>query len=206
MKTLDIAKRLLDYGFRPPTTYFPLIVDEALMIEPTETETRETLDAFAEAVETILAEAEDDPGIAQGAPYTTPCRRGRRPPPPGGQASRVGAQPSSGSALAELQHRLEQVAPALDPVQDLPGLEEPRPGVVALQGPLHLAPLERRGRGRARAGAQRVDRDGRLAAVVLAPVHQHLAGSQLPGHPGDHPVGVLSSRRATAWANGWVRS
>jgi glycine dehydrogenase subunit 2 len=75
IKTLDIAKRLLDFGMHPPTVYFPLLVDEALMVEPTETETRETLDAFAEAIEAILAEADDDPGIAQGAPYTTPVRR-----------------------------------------------------------------------------------------------------------------------------------
>jgi glycine dehydrogenase subunit 2 len=75
IKTLDIAKRLLDFRMHPPTVYFPLLVEEALMVEPTETETRETLDAFAEAIEAILAEAADDPGIAQGAPYTTPVRR-----------------------------------------------------------------------------------------------------------------------------------
>jgi glycine cleavage system P protein (glycine dehydrogenase) subunit 2 len=75
IKTLDIAKRLLDYGMHPPTVYFPLLVDEALMVEPTETETRETLDAFAEAIEAILEEGAEDPGIAQGAPYTTPVRR-----------------------------------------------------------------------------------------------------------------------------------
>jgi glycine dehydrogenase subunit 2 len=75
IKTLDIAKRLLDFGMHPPTVYFPLLVDEALMVEPTETETRETLDTFAEAIEVILAEATDDPEIAQGAPYTTPVRR-----------------------------------------------------------------------------------------------------------------------------------
>jgi glycine dehydrogenase subunit 2 len=75
IKTVDIAKRLLDYGMHPPTVYFPLLVDEALMVEPTETETRETLDAFAEAIEAILGEAAEDPGIAQGAPYTTPVRR-----------------------------------------------------------------------------------------------------------------------------------
>jgi glycine dehydrogenase subunit 2 len=75
VRTTDIAKRLLDYGFHPPTVYFPLLVDEALMVEPTETETRETLDAFADAVEEILTEAEEDPGIARNAPYTTPVRR-----------------------------------------------------------------------------------------------------------------------------------
>jgi len=75
VKTLDLAKRLLDFGFHPPTVYFPLLVDEALMVEPTETETRETLDAFAAAVGAILAEAKDDPTIAAGAPYSTPVRR-----------------------------------------------------------------------------------------------------------------------------------
>jgi glycine dehydrogenase subunit 2 len=75
IRTLDLAKRLLDHGFHPPTVYFPLLVDEALLIEPTETETRETLDAFAEGVAEILREAAEDPEIALGAPYTTPVRR-----------------------------------------------------------------------------------------------------------------------------------
>jgi glycine dehydrogenase subunit 2 len=75
LKTLDLAKRLLDFGFHPPTVYFPLLVDEALMVEPTETETRETLDAFADAVAEILREAAADPEVARLAPYTTPVRR-----------------------------------------------------------------------------------------------------------------------------------
>jgi glycine dehydrogenase subunit 2 len=75
IKTLDLAKRLLDFGFHPPTVYFPLLVDEALMVEPTETETKETLDAFADAIAEILREAAEDPEIARGAPYTTPVRR-----------------------------------------------------------------------------------------------------------------------------------
>jgi glycine dehydrogenase subunit 2 len=75
IKTLDLAKRLLDHGYHPPTVYFPLLVDEALLVEPTETETRETLDGFSEAIAKILAEAGDDPQIAQNAPYTTPVRR-----------------------------------------------------------------------------------------------------------------------------------
>jgi glycine dehydrogenase subunit 2 len=75
VRTLDLAKRLLDFGFHPPTVYFPLMVEEALMVEPTETETRETLDAFADAIAEILAEAARDPGIAAGAPYSTPVRR-----------------------------------------------------------------------------------------------------------------------------------
>jgi glycine dehydrogenase subunit 2 len=75
LATLDLAKRLLDFGFHPPTVYFPLLVAEALMVEPTETETKESLDAFADAVEQILVEAESDPEIARSAPYTTPVRR-----------------------------------------------------------------------------------------------------------------------------------
>jgi glycine dehydrogenase subunit 2 len=75
IRTLDLAKRLLDFGVHPPTVYFPLLVDEALLIEPTETETRETLDAFAEMIAEILREAAADPQIARGAPYSTPVRR-----------------------------------------------------------------------------------------------------------------------------------
>jgi glycine dehydrogenase subunit 2 len=75
IRTLDLAKRLLDHGFHPPTVYFPLLVDEALLIEPTETETRETLDAFADVVAGILREAREDPTIAREAPYSTPVRR-----------------------------------------------------------------------------------------------------------------------------------
>jgi glycine dehydrogenase subunit 2 len=75
IKTLDLAKRLLDHDVHPPTVYFPLLVDEALLIEPTETETRETLDAFADAVAAILREAAEDPEIARNAPYSTPVRR-----------------------------------------------------------------------------------------------------------------------------------
>ncbi|MBI1886436.1 MAG: aminomethyl-transferring glycine dehydrogenase subunit GcvPB [Chloroflexi bacterium] len=75
VKTLDIAKRLIDYGFHPPTIYFPLIVDEALMIEPTESESRESLDAFCEAMLAIAREAEESPEVVKGAPYTAPLRR-----------------------------------------------------------------------------------------------------------------------------------
>lgn len=72
---LDISKRLMDYGFHPPTNYFPLIVHEALMIEPTETESKQTLDAFAAAMKAIAAEARENPGLLNKAPYTTPIRR-----------------------------------------------------------------------------------------------------------------------------------
>src|SRR5438477_3199351 len=71
----DIAKRLLDLGFYAPSTYFPLIVEEALMIEPTETESKETLDAFCDAMIQIAREAQENPAIATAAPVTTPVRR-----------------------------------------------------------------------------------------------------------------------------------
>jgi glycine dehydrogenase subunit 2 len=72
---MDFAKRLLDYGFHAPTTYFPLLVPECLLIEPTETEAREELDAFVAAMMSILREAETDPAKVKGAPYTLPVRR-----------------------------------------------------------------------------------------------------------------------------------
>jgi glycine cleavage system P protein (glycine dehydrogenase) subunit 2 len=72
---MDIAKRLLDLGFYAPSTYFPLIVEEALMIEPTETESRETLDAFCDAMLQIAREAREDPKVIHDAPVTTPVRR-----------------------------------------------------------------------------------------------------------------------------------
>lgn len=75
VRTLDLAKRLLDYGFHAPTIYFPLIVPEALMIEPTETETKETLDAFVEAIKKIVQEAKENPELLHEAPHTTPVRR-----------------------------------------------------------------------------------------------------------------------------------
>ncbi len=73
--TLDIAKRLMDYGFHPPTIYFPLIVPEAMMIEPTETESKRTLDNFVDALTAIAEEARIDPELLQTAPHDTPVRR-----------------------------------------------------------------------------------------------------------------------------------
>ena len=72
---LDVAKRLMDYGFHPPTIYFPLVVPEALMIEPTETETRETLDEFADAMEAIARESADNPDLLRDAPRGRAVRR-----------------------------------------------------------------------------------------------------------------------------------
>ncbi len=75
VSALDIAKRLLDYGFHAPTIYFPLIVEEAMMIEPTETESRETLDAFADAMVKIAEEIERQPEVIRNSPQTTPISR-----------------------------------------------------------------------------------------------------------------------------------
>jgi glycine dehydrogenase subunit 2 len=75
VSTLDIAKRLMDYGYHPPTIYFPLVVPGAIMIEPTETESKETIDRFIEAMQAIAAEAEQSPDTLHQAP--TRCRRRR---------------------------------------------------------------------------------------------------------------------------------
>ena len=75
VRTLDLAKRMLDHRVHPPTVYFPLLVEEALMVEPTETETKERLDHFAAVIRSILEEAAEDPEIAKNAPHTTPVRR-----------------------------------------------------------------------------------------------------------------------------------
>jgi len=73
--TRDIAKRLLDFGFHAPTIYFPLIVEEALMIEPTETESKQTLDFFIDAMVAIAREAEESPDTVKTAPHNTPLSR-----------------------------------------------------------------------------------------------------------------------------------
>ena len=72
---MDVAKRLIDLGYHPSTVYFPLVVDEAMMVEPTETETKETLEAFAAAMRQAAAEARTDPDLLHEAPVTTPVRR-----------------------------------------------------------------------------------------------------------------------------------
>jgi glycine dehydrogenase subunit 2 len=75
VNAMDFAKRLLDYGFHAPTTYFPLLVPECLLIEPTETESKETLDGFITALEHIQREAESDPALVKGAPHSLPVKR-----------------------------------------------------------------------------------------------------------------------------------
>ena len=72
---MDVAKRLLDFGFHAPTTYFPLLVPECLLIEPTETETKEELDHFCDAMTAIRREMEQDPEKLRSAPHTMPVRR-----------------------------------------------------------------------------------------------------------------------------------
>ena len=73
--TLDVAKRLLDFGFHAPTIYFPLLFHQAIMIEPTETESLETLDAFIDVMKKIAAEAAEDPAILKAAPHNAPITR-----------------------------------------------------------------------------------------------------------------------------------
>jgi glycine dehydrogenase subunit 2 len=75
VRAMDLAKRLIDLGYHPSTVYFPLVVEEAMMVEPTETETRETLDTFAAAVHRAVGEARSDPDLMHRAPVTTPVRR-----------------------------------------------------------------------------------------------------------------------------------
>jgi glycine dehydrogenase subunit 2 len=75
VNAMDFAKRLLDYGFHAPTTYFPLLVPECLLIEPTETESKQELDAFIDALIAIQHEAQREPEKVKGAPYTLPVRR-----------------------------------------------------------------------------------------------------------------------------------
>ncbi|MNC22763.1 putative glycine dehydrogenase (decarboxylating) subunit 2 [compost metagenome] len=75
VRTLDVAKRLLDFGYHPPTVYFPLTVEECMMIEPTETESKETLDGFIETMIQIVKEAQETPEIVINAPHTTEISR-----------------------------------------------------------------------------------------------------------------------------------
>ena len=75
VRAMDVAKRMIDLGFHPSTVYFPLVVEEAMMMEPTETETKETLEAFAAALLQVAGEAATDPELLHEAPVTTPVRR-----------------------------------------------------------------------------------------------------------------------------------
>ena len=101
---LDIAKRLIDYGFHPPTNYFPLIVPEALMIEPTETESKETLDAFADALQAIARGGPDQPGAAaRGAAH-------RARAPPGRGAGGAAADPALQELMTDLAGFLKNLS------------------------------------------------------------------------------------------------
>jgi glycine dehydrogenase subunit 2 len=75
VRAVDVAKRLIDLGYHPSTVYFPLVVDEAMMVEPTETESKESLDGFAAALRQAASEARSDPKLLHEAPTTTPVRR-----------------------------------------------------------------------------------------------------------------------------------
>jgi glycine dehydrogenase subunit 2 len=75
VRAMDVAKRVIDLGFHPSTVYFPLVVEEAMMVEPTETESKETLDAFAECLLRVAGEAQEDPDLLRQAPRTTPVGR-----------------------------------------------------------------------------------------------------------------------------------
>jgi glycine dehydrogenase subunit 2 len=75
VSAMDVAKRLLDYGFHAPTTYFPLIVPECLLIEPTETESKQVIDAFVDAMLAVMKEAYENPGLVKSAPHTLPAKR-----------------------------------------------------------------------------------------------------------------------------------
>jgi glycine dehydrogenase subunit 2 len=75
VRAMDVAKRMIDLGYHPPTVYFPLVVEEALMVEPTETESPETIRGLAEALVQIAREAESDPELLHQAPQSTPVRR-----------------------------------------------------------------------------------------------------------------------------------
>ena len=117
LKTLDLAKRLLDFGFHPPTVYFPLLVEEALMVEPTETETKETLDAFADAIA-------DDPARGRRA---GPGDRPERPvydagPPPRRGRRREASGDSPSNCLSRQQPRL--LAGSAVAVRYPPGLSD----------------------------------------------------------------------------------
>ena len=118
IRTLDLAKRLLDHGFHPPTVYFPLLVDEALLIEPTETETRETLDAFADTIGEILAEAAEDPEIgAQRALHHAgpPAGRGRRGQAPGHPPGDVAAHPRRRASQSSTARRFASASSSATP-------------------------------------------------------------------------------------------
>ena len=128
VKTMDVAKRLLDFGFHAPTIYFPLVVQGAMMIEPTESESRETLDAFAAAMERIVAEARKDPELLKTAPHTTrvrrldetraarkPVLRWRRAEPVASEPAPVAAAPSVVASVVETAAPVIETAPVAEP-------------------------------------------------------------------------------------------
>ena len=141
VRTLDIAKRLIDHGFHPPTIYFPLIVEECLLIEPTETESLETLDAFADALIAVAEEARRDPELLRRRPARcagAPARRGDGRPPAGPALAapdrRSAALPDS--EAPGTRHRILAARPGRAPARgarQAPGSSSgrPRPGLPA---------------------------------------------------------------------------
>ncbi len=99
MRTLDVAKRLIDYGYHPPTVYFPLIVEECLLVEPTETESLETLDAFADALLSIANEARERPELVKIAPVQRTGAEARRDHRRAQARAALAADDRSGDAL-----------------------------------------------------------------------------------------------------------
>ena len=147
IKTLDLAKRLLDYGVHPPTVYFPLIVDEALLIEPTETETKETLDRFAETVAAILQRGQGATRRSPAAPRTRRrCAVWTRPARPGGRSSvsrsdtgslklRPRVSPDQGRSMS-LSAPSTRAVPRRAPIapEERPGGGDRQPGAVRAGG------------------------------------------------------------------------
>ena len=200
LATLDLAKRLLDFDFHPPTVYFPLLVDEALMIEPTETETKESLDAFADAVEEILEEAERRPGDRTQRPLHhpgAPPRRGRGRPAARSSASHWAdashaASPQSvGSFCFSSSTGANRSPWRLHALEDVIRLEASEPGSSRSSGALDLVPFDRGRDGRTFAGAQRVDGDRRLATVVLCTSRRRPCPSPTFFHPRYDLIGSL---------------
>ena len=152
VKTMDVAKRLLDFGFHAPTIYFPLVVQGAMMIEPTESESRETLDAFVSAMERIVAEARKDPELLKTAPHTTRVRRldetraARKPvlrwrpaEPAASEPAPVEAAPPVVASVVEAAAPAVESAPVAEPA---PTVENGAPVAAVEQGAATFATSE----------------------------------------------------------------
>ena len=195
---LDVAKRLMDYGFHPPTIYFPLVVPEALMIEPTETEAKETLDAFADAMLAIAREAAEDPELAEGGaarPRRRAARRGQ-----GGQAGVVrylfDEHPdlSAEPAAAAAQSRLRRAS------DDRPPLRHQDQAVA------RDARRDRGGRGRRRAAARGPDRQRARGAARPSCSARRRRSSSRPRRWRTRSRCACSASPATRWSRRRTRT